>query len=516
MARYDVIVIGAGHNGLAAACILAKAGRKVVVVERRDVTGGLCASAEFHPGYRTPGILHDTAQLRLDVAETLRLDQHGLDLAPPSPVLFAGSGGSGVVIHPSTDTTAAEIARLSGRDAERWREYRAFIDGARRVIEPLLNDIPPDIAAIGSLQSGSLGTLLKSAMAFQRMGRREMAELLRVPPMCVADWMNEWFETDLLKAGLAHGAVLGLWAGPWSPGTAANLLFAECTASRSVRGGAGALASALERAARHHGVEIRTGAAVASIVVAEGAATGVVLASGERVDAGVVAASCDPRTALLDLVPAMSLPVRFEHRVGVIRCRGTSAKVHLAFGRRLEFAGRPGERIERARTATTLDDLERAFDPVKYGRAAEHPVLDIHVPSVSSAAMAPDGCDTVSMLVHFAPHALAGGWTADARERLGDAAVEALERIAPGAREAIVAREVLTPADIADRYGVTGGHIHHVEHALDQLAIRPTLETMRYATPVRNLFLCGSGSHPGGGVTCAPGALGAAAILSSR
>jgi phytoene dehydrogenase-like protein len=200
----------------------------------------------------------------------------------------------------------------------------------------------------------------------------------------------------------------------------------------------------------------------------------------------------------------------------VVRARGTTAKVHLALDRRLEFAARPGERVERARTATTLDDLERAFDTVKYGRVSEHPVLDICVPSVSNPELAPDGRDSVSLLVHFAPHALAGGWTGEARERLGDAAVAALERVAPGVSRAVVAREVLTPADIAARYGASGGHIHHAEHALDQLAIRPTLETMRYATPLAGLYLCGSGSHPGGGVTCAPGALGAAAILSRR
>jgi phytoene dehydrogenase-like protein len=334
--------------------------------------------------------------------------------------------------------------------------------------------------------------------------------------MCVADWMNEWFQTDLLKAGLAHGAVIGLWAGPWSPGTAANLLLAECASGRAVKGGAPALAFALERAARHHGVEIRTGSRVASLSISGGAVTGVVLDSGEALEAGAVAASCDPRTLFLDLVPVGGLPMRFEHRARVIRARGTTSVVHLALDRHLEFAARPGARVERARTASTLDDLERAFDPVKYGQAAESPVLDVLVPSVSSAEMAPDGRDTVSLMVHFTPHALTGGWTDAARERLGDTAVAALERIAPGVSGAVIAREVLSPADIEARYGASGGHIHHVEHALDQLVIRPTLETMRYATPLANLYLCGSGSHPGGGVTCAPGALGAAAILSRR
>jgi phytoene dehydrogenase-like protein len=476
----------------------------------------MCASEEFHPGYRTPGLLHDTAHVRPAVVEALRLDQHGLDLVTPPSLLLAGAEGRGVMLHASDDATAEELAKSSPHDSRRWREYRSFIGRVRRIIEPLLNDAPPDIGAIGTLQSGSLGTLLKSGMSLQKLGAREMAELLRIPPMCVADWMNEWFEDDVLKAGLAHGALTGLWAGPWSPGTAANLLLAECTATRAVKGGAGALANALERAARQYGVELRTGATVASIVMAGRVATGVTLTTGETIEASTIAASCDPRAVFLNLIPAGTLPVAFEHRAGVIRARGTTAKVHLALNRPLDFAARPGGRVERARTATTLDDIERAFDPVKYGRMSEQPVLDVHVPSVAHAGMAPDGGESVSLLVHYAPFALAGGWTDDARERLGDAAVAALERVAPGVGKAVVARQVLTPVDIAQRYQVSGGHIHHAEHGLDQLAIRPTLETLRYATPVAGLYLCGSGSHPGGGVTCAPGALGAAAILSRR
>ncbi len=515
MARHDVIVIGAGINGLTAACILARAGRRVLVLERRAIAGGLAGAEEFHPGYRSAGVLHDTAQIRLGAVEALRLLEHGLDLTLPDPVLFPEADDRGLVISSDDDATAGEIGRRSDRDARRWHEFRGFMARVRKVVEPLLNDAPPDVAALGSLNSGSIGTLLKSAMSFRRLGDHEMTEMLRVPPMCVADWLNEWFETDLLKAGLAHGALVGLWAGPWSPGTASNLLLAECTTTQSVRGGAGALAFSLERAARHYGVEVRTGADVASIRVTGGVANGVTLTTGEEIDGGIVASSCDPRTTFLRLLPPATLPVRFEHRVSLIRARGTTAKVNLALRGRLEFVSRPGERIARARTATTLDNLERAFDPVKYGQMPERPALDIYVPTVARPDGAPDGCDVVSMLVHFAPHDLSGGWTEARREELGDAAVAELERVAPGVGSAIVAREVLTPADLEQRYGLWGGHVHHAEHALDQLVIRPTIETMRYATPVRSLFLCGSGSHPGGGVTCAPGALAAAAILSA-
>ena len=518
--HFDVIVIGAGHNGLTTACLLARAGRSVLVIEKRAVVGGLCAPEEFHPGYHAPGILHDTAQLRTGLLEDLHLDEHGLDLTAPEPTLFVSpSDHTGVLISLSDPTaTAAEITRVSERDSVRWGQYRAFISRARDLIEPLLADAPPDLARLGSMGPGALGglpltTVVHLANAARRFGRNDLPGLLRIPPMCVADWLNEWFESDVVKGGLANAAIQGMWAGPWSPGTAANLLLLECTTRHSVVGGAAGLASALERAARQYGVKIRTEAEVTRIRLENRAVAGVTLKSGEAFDARVVASGVDPRTTFLRLIEPATLPIAFEHRIGVLRARGTSAKVHLALSRRLEFAAKPGERIARARTTGSLDDLERAFDPVKYRGASERPLLDIFIPSVARPETAPDGTDVVSLLVHFAPFDLAGGWTSQARERLGDAAIAELERVAPGVSKSIVARQVLTPADLAERFGIVGGHIHHLEPALDQLVIRPTLETMRYATPVRGLFLCGAGSHPGGGVTCAPGALAADAVV---
>jgi phytoene dehydrogenase-like protein len=519
-AEFDVVVIGAGHNGLAAACLLARAGRRVLVVEKRAVVGGLCAAEEFHPGYWSPGILHDTAQLRAGLLHSLHLDEHGLDLTQAEPTLFVSSK-EGLTISPSDDAaTAASISRVSSRDAERWGEYRAFVARARDLIEPMLAETPPDLARLGSFGPGGLGGMplaaaMRVAQSLRRYGRRELPGLLRVPPMCVADWLNEWFESDVLKGGLAHGALVGMWAGPWSPGTATNLLLMECTSRQSVVGGAAGVASALERAARQYGVKVRTEVEVARIRLEAGAVAAVELSSGEEIPVRVVASAVDPRTTLLRLIEPGLLPFAFEQRAVQIRARGTTAKVHLALKRRLEFAARPGERVARARTSGHLDDLERAFDAVKYRRSSERPLLDIFIPTVARPETAPDGCDVVSLLVHYAPLDLEGGWTAAARERLGDAAVAELERVAPGVSSSVVAREVLTPADLAERFGLDGGHIHHVEPSLDQLLMRPTMATMRYTTPVRGLFLCGAGSHPGGGVTCAPGALGAEAIVAA-
>ena len=518
--RYDVIVIGAGHNGLTTACMLARAGRRVLVLEKNATIGGLCAPEEFHKGYTAPGILHDTAQLRTRILDDIHLDEHGLDLLPPAPTLFAGQNGDGVTISTAdTGTTASDIARLSPHDAKRWVDYRVFIERARDLIEPLLAEMLPDMERLGTFGLGNVGGLPlaaanRTAKALRKFGRKDIAGLLRIPPMCVADWLNEWFESDIVKGGLAHGAIQASWAGPWSPGTAGNLLLLECSTRHSVVGGAAGLMAALDRAARHYGVKIRTEAEVTRIRLAGDRVEGVELASGETFDARVVASSVDPRTTFLKLVAPATLPFSFEQRITHLRARGTSAKVHLALGRQIEFAAKPGERVARARTTGSLDDLERAFDPVKYGEASARPLLDIFVPTVARPEGAPDGCDVVSLLVHFAPYHLRGGWSDDARERLGDAATAELERVAPGVTKAVVARQVLTPADLAARFGLDGGHIHHLEPSLDQLVMRPTMSTMRYATPLRGLYLCGSGSHPGGGVTCAPGALAADAIVS--
>jgi phytoene dehydrogenase-like protein len=511
-ASYDAIVIGAGHNGLTTAAFLAKSGKRVLVIERRDTVGGLCAADEFHGGYRTAGLLHDTSGVRRWVADALGLDQHGLAFeSTPSPVFMPMREGSGLLLHHDPGQAEQEIAAFSKRDAERYREFRAFIARVRGAINNVLDNDPPDFMNLGD--RGNLWQMGRRGMGVWRLGKRDTTELLRIAPMAVADWLGEWFETDVLKAALAGPAVYGTFTGPRSPGSAFNLLVYECRQGAAVKGGAGALVAALEKAARANGVEIRTGAEVERIAVENGVAKGVVLDGGEEVQAQCVAASSHPTHALLGLLPAGTISLQLEERMTHFRSSGTTAKVHIALDKPFDLAARTGERFARVRTGEHLDDLEKAFDATKYGEASAVPVLDIHVPSATNGGFAPDGHDSLSVLVNFAPYRVKEPWDEKAHQALGEAVVDTLAAYAPGVAKAIVAIEVLAPPDIEERFALPGGHIHHGEHAIDQLLVRPVPECAQYATPVAGLYLCGSGSFPGGGITCAPGALAARAIL---
>jgi phytoene dehydrogenase-like protein len=511
--KYDIIVIGAGHNGLTAAALLAKQGRKVLVLERRRIIGGVAAGEEFHPGYRTSGLLHDTSQVRAQLVNTLDLKSHGLKFIPQKPsVLALDNGERGLLLSGDVEKTANEIGPFSSRDAGQYRAYRALIERIDAVIRLIVDDVPPSMEA---LDYRTPWDLLKKGIALRRLGKKVMTELLRIAPMCLADWLNEWFETDFLKAAMAAPALIGNHVGPWSPGSAITLLLWECFAEHHIRGGPQSLISALERAAQNHGAQLRTESEVIELQISERRIIGVVLKGGERISVPIVAASCDPRHTFLDLVPAYHLENWMEHRIQNIRGVGTTAKVNLALNTPLDFACRSGELIEYARIGSHLDQIEKAFDASKYGRFSASPFLDIHVPTNSNPNLAPQGHSVVSILVHFIPYYIQTGWNNEQLEKLGDLVVSTLEQHAPGMSQAIVAREVLSPVDIEARYGLVKGHILHGDHALDQLIVRPTPECARYSTPLKGLYLCGSGSHPGGGITCEPGALAASVIAQA-
>ncbi|MCZ6835524.1 MAG: NAD(P)/FAD-dependent oxidoreductase [Planctomycetota bacterium] len=514
MNTYDVVVIGAGHNGLTTAAMLAADKKKVLVLERRDVIGGLAAYEDFHEGFHSPGVLQESL---LDEKIILFLLNEGPDefqRPQGSPIFLPQRDGPGLLLSHDANQAKSEIEKHSSADAKRYVEYRAFLERIYPFFNRLLNQMPPNI------NDGGLSNMLsmaKTGLKLRRLGRQDMMEILRIGPMCVADWLNEWFETEALKCLLAMPSITCSSTGPWSPATNAMLLRHEFL---KMNGHDDSLpsdvVSRIAKTARSLGVEIRTNSGVSDIRISNGVIQGVTLEDGESFDVPIVAASCDPKTLFDKLIHTSHLPVRLEDRIAHYRCTGTTLKVNLALDGPLRFACRPELEVERAVIAESLDVMEQAFDPIKYNRLPEKPILDIRVPTVSNPDLAPKGKHVVSILAHFVPYDLEGGWTDEARETIGDTVVERLAQYVPAVKGNIIAREVLTPVDIETRYGVTGGHLHHGEHGLDQMITRPIPECARYATPIKGLYLCGSGSHPGGGITGLPGSLAAQAILSAK
>ncbi|MCM2270742.1 MAG: NAD(P)/FAD-dependent oxidoreductase, partial [Thermoanaerobaculia bacterium] len=483
---YDAIVLGGGPNGLAAAVRLGSAGRKVLLVERRATLGGLSGTIEFHPGYRVPGLLHDDGLVSPRVAARLGLEGHGLAFADAPPVYLAEADGRGVLLARDPARNGGE---LDAHDAAAYAAYRGFMTRLAPLVERLMTSPPPPLSPAGF---GEYREIARHGLAVWKLGRAETLEVLRVAPMCVADFLQERFRSPLVVAGLAAPAVLGTWAGPWSAGTNTNLILAEAAPGRPVAGGPAALVAALESAARAVGVEIRTGCEVSRLRLGDdGRVEGVVLDGGEAIDAARVVATCDPKRALLGLVEPGALPVRLEEEFRRLRMRGTAAKIHLALSGPFELAARPGERFAAVRVGGGhVDALERAFDAVKYRHVSDDLQLEIRVPTVDDPALAPAGHHVVSIVAGYAPFDLEGGWSAERNARLLAQVLATLEPHAPALRSRLVASQVLSPFDLEREYAVTGGQLHHGEPALDQLFVmRPAPSAARYATPVPGLFL---------------------------
>jgi phytoene dehydrogenase-like protein len=521
---HDVIVIGGGHNGLVAAAFLARRGLKTLVLERTERVGGCARTGEIAPEFTGPTLAHSAA-IDPVIMRRLGLVKHGLRIVrSEADVCAPTQDGRALVLWHDTARAAQQIRAFSPKDAEQYPAFLASVARISAVLREIATAPPPSIDSPGAADALAL---LKAARKFRALGKADAYRLLRWMPMAAADLVGEWFESEPLRATIAAGGTLGSFLGPWSAGSAALLLLLGAGEGHPIAsgwfvvGGPGALADALAAAARQAGVEIRTGADVARIEAANGAASGVTLSSGETIAARAVVSNADPKRTLLGLLDPTHLDPEFVRRIQNIRAHGTLAKINYAVSALPRFAGltslakneQAAALSGRIRLAKNIDGIERAFDSAKYGKIPHEPWIELTIPSLAEPAMAPVGGHVVSAYVQYAPYHLRdSNWDAE-RESLAINATATIARYAPGFHSSIVGREVITPLDLERKYGLTGGHIFHGELSLDQWFVtRPSLGWARYATPIRNLFLCGSGTHPGAGLDGRSGALAAEQI----
>ena len=520
--RYDAAIVGAGHNGLVTAAYLAKAGLRTVVLERRSRAGGPLVTEEIAPGVRAPVAADGVGGLRAAVVRDLRLASHGFRAIEPGVAAFAPSadGLPPLTLWRDPARTATELRTRRPRDAEAFVALDRKVRSVAGFLARVQATEPPDLASPSPADAMRGLTLLN---ALRHLGKQQVRETLRVLPMSVADFVSEAVEDDALRGVLGARGIRYTAMGPRSAGTALNFLWDSTAgggaAGRTVfaRGGPEALAEALVAAARSHGATLRCGVDVSAIRTMRGSVEGIALANGEEIDARIVASSADPKQTLLRLLdPAVVGPTLGWHAEH-IRMPGVVAKVTLVVNALPAF-GVDDERLRgRIVIAPSLDDLERAFNDSKYGRISEQPYLEATIPTLSDPTLAPDGTHVITALFQYAPYRLRDeDWNGAARDRLADGAVQTLEAYAPGIAENIVARHVVTPADLEREYGLSGGHPMHGELALDQFfAWRPLLGHARYRlADIGGLYLCGAGAHPGGGVTGGPGRNAARAILA--
>lgn len=532
---HDILILGAGHNGLVTAFYLAKAGLKPLVLERRAAVGGAAITDEFHPGFRCSTLAHAAGPIAPEIVRDMQLERHGLEIIDPPVRCFAPTtDGRALLLYDAAARSAESIARFSKKDAAKYPEFQQTLARIAGVVGRVLTQTPP---AIDKPSSGDLWNMAKTGKALRGLGRQDMFRLLRWGPMAVADLVGEWFETELLRATIAARGIFGAHLGPWSAGSSALLLLRAAAdphpagGNAFVKGGLGSLTRAMAEAAQAAGAEIRTGTEIERITVKDGRAIGVVLKGGEEIMAKTIVSNADPRRTFLQLLDPVHLEPSFLGRMKNYRAKGSVAKINLVLeGLPVFTALRNGVAVPPGGTAATgnatdalsghihigpeIDYLERAFDAAKYGKFSPAPVLDIAILTLTDPSLAPPGKHVMSIYVQFAPYKLKSSDWNSQRDALGDTVIKTLTAYAPDLPGLILHRQVITPLDLEQEYGLTGGHIFHGELALDQIfTMRPLLGWARYGTPIDGLFLCGSGTHPGTGLTGLSGANSAREIL---
>ena len=519
-----VVLVGGGHNALVAAFYLAKGGFKPLVLERREIVGGGAITEEFYPGFRASTLAHTVGPLRADIMRDMQLARFSCEILSPDPRVFAPTPeGRALFFYNDAAKTAEGIAHFSEKDAAKYTKFAESLESFSEILAQITSMTPP---AIDKPSPEDFWNLFKTGRGVRQLGKESIFNLFRWAPMAVADFVAEFFETELLRAVIAARGIFGNALGPWSAGSTAVLLLRAAADAHPVgsasfpRGGLGSFTRALAESAKEAGAEIRTEAEVERIRVKDGAIAGVVLKDGEEIATEAAVSGVDPKRTFFHLVDPSQLDPVFANRIKNFRVKGNVAKVNLALGGLPGFLGlETNEHALRALSGRIhigpdIDYLERAFDDSKYGELSRAPYLDVAIPTILDPALAPDGKHVLSAYVQFAPYKLKEGDWNSIRRELGLRVINTLGDYAPNLSSLVEGVQVITPEDLETCYGFTGGHIFHGELALDQLfTMRPVLDWARYKTPIRGLFLCGSGTHPGNGLTGASGANAAREII---
>jgi phytoene dehydrogenase-like protein len=521
---YDVIVIGGGHNGLVNAAYLARAGKRVLVLERRHVLGGAAVTEEIFPGFKYSVCSYVVSLLRPEIIRELDLPRHGLEILPLDGTFTPMPDGNHLWRVNDHAKTRREIARHSKLDAEAYDEYgKAMIEMAH-FVKPIMNMTPPDPA---SLNPKGLLDLLGMGRRFQKLSADDKYNQVQLMTMSAVDFLDQWFETDVLKATMSASGIIGTFLGVRSPGTAYVLLhhyMGEIDgAFRSwglSRGGTGAISNAIGDSAREFGAEIRTEAPIAKIILRNGQAKGVVLQNGDEIYADVISSSVDPRLTFMKMVGEEHLPADFVDDIKRYKFRGSSGKVNLALDALPDFKCMPGSGPHlrgAVSISPSVEYMERAYDDAKYGRYSRRPYIDMVIPTLTDPSLAPPGKHVMSCFVQYAPYNLKEGTWDEQREAFGDTVIETIAEHAPNIKDIILHRQVLTPLDIERDFGLSEGNIFQGELTLEQLFfLRPAPGWAQYRSPIRNLYMCGSATHPGGGIMGASGRNAAMEILKDK